>query len=120
TRFKGAGKDIPIRSGFIAASLTIETTRRTTIKKSSDYKYDNDTFIITINPEELSPESYNPELDENFDSVDNLLYSDSRYNLILTPLRNLLRWMDYLTIGLQSYLDSSIKFQSGEGNFDMQ
>lgn len=124
TRFKGVGTDKTILSGFIAASLAIETTRRMTVEKSSDYKYDNEAFIIAVNTEdttpEVSPEVYNPELDENFNSVANLLHSDTRYNLVLTPLRNLLRWGSYLTGCLQSYLDSSIKFVSGEGNYDMQ
>src|SRR5690606_14100809 len=111
--------DKTILSGFIAASLAIETTRRMTVEKSSDYRYDNATFIIAANTDE-APETYNPELDENFVSVTNLLYSESRYNLILTPLRNLLRWGNYLTGCLQSYLDRPIKFTTGEGNFYMQ
>lgn len=123
TRFSGTGKEFTIVSGFIAASLAIEQTRRTTIEKSSDYKYDNDTFIITINPDtaspEESPEVYNPELDENFNSVTNLLHSDTRYNLILTPLRSFLRWANVFSGCLQSYIDSGFKFSSGEGNFDM-
>lgn len=122
--FSGSGKDIKVVSGFIAASLAIEQTRRTTVEKSSDYKYDNDVFIIAINPSEQSPEtsppSFVPELDENFTSVTNLLHSDTRYNLILTPLRNLLRSSDFLLGCAQSYLSKKIRFQSGEGNFDMQ
>lgn len=122
------GKEITLESEFIAASLAIETTRRKTREKSADYKFDNDTFIIAINPDPItiSPETspnvtdYVPELDENFDAVENLLNSDTRYNLRLTPARNFLEWRDWLSASLQPYLSSSFKFASGEGNYDME
>lgn len=121
TPLSRGGNDLMLSSSFIAASIAIETTRRMTIEHSSDYRYDNDNFIIAMNIDDapVSPAIYYPELDENFTSVDNLLHSNTRYNLILTPLRNLLRWGDIITAGLQSNLAQSIKFQSGEGNFDM-
>lgn len=114
-----SGNEINLESDFIAAGLAIETTRRTTSEKSADYKYDNDNFIIALNQDDVSPDVYTPELDENFDSVSGLLNSDTRYNLILTPMRNLLRWANYLGGCLQSYTNSSYKFVSGEGNYDM-
>lgn len=119
TRFQKVGDTLTLYSDFIAASLAIEVTRRQTIEKSKDYKYDNDVFIVAINGDNVSPDIYSPELDENFDSVTNLLNSDTRYNLTLTPLRNMLRWMNFIVGGLQKYLTSSIKFVSGEGNYDM-
>lgn len=128
TRFKKIGQKISLLSQWIAASLTIEVTRRTTREKSADYKYDNDTFIIAVNPvpTDVSPETspdyvdFAPELDENFSSVENLQNSDTRYNLRLTPARNLLRWINYLSGCLQEYLSSAFRFSSGEGNFDME
>lgn len=120
TLFRTVGQPITIQSEFIAASLPIEQTRRTTRKKSADYKFDDDTFIIAIQPEEdNSPIGYNPELDENFDSVSGLLNSNSRYNLTLTPLRNLIRWFNVLAGCLQDYPTSAFKFTGGEGNYDM-
>jgi hypothetical protein len=127
TRFQKVGKEFTIESDFIAASLAIETTRRKTREKSADYKFDDETFIIALNPipVDISPETspevtdYSPELDENFTSVDNLLNSDTRYNLRLTPARNLIRWIRYISGALQSYLSSTFKFTSGEGNYDM-
>jgi hypothetical protein len=119
TRFEKVGKEISLESDFIAASLAIETTRRTTKEKSADYKYDNDNFIIALNEDDVSPDVYSPELDENFDSVTGILNSDTRYNLILTPMRNLLRWANFLSGCLQPYTNSSYKFVSGEGNYDM-
>src|SRR5690606_40654009 len=95
--FQRIGQKITLLSRFIAAGLTIEVTRRTTREKSADYKYDNDTFIIALNPNtiDIDPETspdltdFQPEFDENFTSVSNLQNSDSRYNLRLTPARNL-------------------------------
>lgn len=119
TRIKLSGKELNLESDFIASGLSIETTRRKTREKSADYKFDNNTFIISLNTDDLSPDVYLPELDENFASVTNLLNPETRYNLVLTPLRNLLRWANYLGGCLQSYLTSSYKFVSGEGNYDM-
>lgn len=127
TRLQKAGNDLTIESDFIAASLAIETTRRTTRLKSADYKFDNDTFIIAINPipTHVSPETspdvndYKPELNENFSSITNLLNSDTRYNSRITPARNLMRWIRYVSGCLQAYIDSKFKFVSGEGNYDM-
>jgi len=127
TILKKAGKEITIESDFIAASLAIETTRRKTREKSADYKFDNDTFIISIRPfpVDISPETdpdvtdYEPELDENFDSITNLLNPETRYNISLTPARNILKWIDWLSGGLQAYPDTAFKFTAGEGNYDM-
>jgi hypothetical protein len=117
TRLK-AGKEIDIESGLIAAGLAIETTRRTKRKKTEDYKFDNDNFIIAINTDDVSPDLY-PDLDEHFDSVTNVLNSDKRYNLILTPLYNFLRHIPLLNGCLQDYQSSVYKFVSGEGNYNM-
>lgn len=119
SRFKKIGKGIQVHSDFIAASLAIEVTRRQAIEKSTDYKFDNNTFIISINPDDVSPDAYVPELDENFTSITNLLNADTRYNSRLTPGRNFLRWRAYFNGALQSYLSSVYKFVNGEGNYDM-
>ncbi len=127
TRLQKSGIDLTLESDFIAASLAIETTRRTSKIKSADYKFDNETFLIAINPNpvvvspETSPEvnDYTPELDENFSSITNLLNAETRYNSRITPARNLMRWIRYISGCLQSYIDSKFKFASGEGNYDM-
>lgn len=127
SRFKKIGQTITLLSEFIGASLAWETTRRTTREKSADYKYDNEIFIVSINPTEIeeSPPSspdvitFGPELDENFSSVTNLLNSETRYNIRHSVGRMFLRWQSYLQGCLQSYLGSLFKFTSGEGNFDM-
>lgn len=119
TRFIRTGKDLNLESDFIAASLAVEVTRRKTKEKNADYKFDNDTFIIALKENDLSPDRYSPELNENFNNIENLINLDTRYNLILTPMRNLLRWANYLGGCLQSYTSSAYKFVSGEGNYNM-
>lgn len=120
SRLQKSGKDMTMDSEFIAASLAIETTRRTTKQKSADYKFDDDTFIIAVDSVESSPDAnYLPETDEKFQYVDNLLNPETRYNLLLTPARNALRWMKWVAGGLQNYVGSLLKFTSGEGNYDM-
>lgn len=126
-RFKKIGKTVQIHSEFIGASLAIETTRRKKREKSSDWKYDNETFIIALNPNEVveSPDEspdlvhLSPELSEDFSSVANLVNSETRYNLRITVGRNFLRWQNYLQGALQSYLGSNFRFSWGEGNYDM-
>jgi hypothetical protein len=112
-------KEINIISEFVAASLTIEGTRRRSIDLSKDYKYDNDTFVILLNDDDLSPDRYRPETTEHFDSVSGLLNAITRYNILLTPMRNFLRWANYFNGCLQKYLTSSFKFASGEGNVNL-
>jgi hypothetical protein len=119
SRFQKIGKGTTMYSDFIAASLAHEVTRRQTITKSKDYKFDNETFITAINPDDTSPDSYIPELDENFNSITGLLNPETRYNSRLTPARNLIRWFNVIQIGLQNYIGSLFKFVSGEGNYGM-
>lgn len=119
TLFKIVGVPTTIQSDFIAASYAIETTRRTTKEKSADYKYDNETFIISLNSVSSPEGTYQPELNENFDNITNLLNEETRYNIRYTPARNLLRWANILFGCVQEYLSSFLTFQSGEGNFDM-
>lgn len=120
TILKKSGSEIKLISEFIAASLAIEITRRQTLLKNTDYKFDNDVFIIAIGGGGGSPEGFNPELNGAFDTINNLLNEETRYNLRLTPARNLLRWLNFLNGGLQSYVGTTYKFTYGEGNYEMQ
>lgn len=114
--FTGIGKKIPLVSSMIAASLTIESARRTSIKKAKDYKFDNDPFIVSVVDDGFG---LKPRINEGFSDVSNLLNEDTRYNKVLTPARNLLRWGNYLCACLQQYLTSFIFFSEGTGNYKM-
>lgn len=117
SRFKKVGKKLTIFSKWVAASLTLETTRRVGNLKSANYTYDDETFVIALKSN--GDGTFTPELDENFTTLTNLSNADTRYNSRLTPARSLLRWLNYVSGCLQSYLSSAFKFSSGEGNFDM-
>lgn len=116
TIFKNIGRPFEMLSKWIGSGLTIERARRENIKKSKDYQYDNDTFIVEVVPD---GSDLKPALDEKFSSVTNLYYEDTRYNKSITAARNLLRWTDYIFSCLQNYLYSSLTFVSGEGNYNM-
>jgi hypothetical protein len=117
SRFRRIGNKITLFSKWVAASLTLETTRRVGVLKSSNYTYDDETFVIALRS--LGAGGFTPELDENFTTLTNLTNKETRYNSRLTPARNFLRWANYLNGCLQSYIGSVFKFASGEGNFDM-
>jgi len=119
TRLQKADKPLVVKCEWIAAGSAIEVTRRKTIEKSEDYKYDNEVFVIAVSDVEVSPDRYIPELSENFDAITGLLNSSTRYNSIHTPLRMLLRWGSWWNGCLQKYQSSILKFVSGEGNYDM-
>ncbi len=121
TVFETIGTDKTLYSKFMAASLAVEATRRKNQDLTTDYKFDNDTFIIAVKADEFASPSgaFEPERDEDFDIITGLLSPESRYNPLLTPLRNFFRWMNYFNGALQKYLTSAYKFSSGEGNYSM-
>lgn len=127
TILKRTGIELVSESEFIAASLATEYTRRKTKQKSEDYKFDNDTFIVSVNPNEqiASPETspdttvFIPELDENFTSITGLLNKETRYNTRLTPDRAFLRHLPFWSGTLFQYPSSNFKFTYGEGNYKM-
>jgi hypothetical protein len=134
TIFKKIGKSISLYSSFIAG-LPFEIARRTTRKKSADYKYDNDTFIVSLNEDEVveSPDNgyldFIPDISStngldpivSFPDEDGnaLLNQETRYNLRITPARNFVRWLNYFCGSLQKNISSYFKFQSGDGYFKM-
>lgn len=122
TQLKKTGEEIEVLSEFIAASLAVEQARRQSIDRSTDYQFDDNTFIIALNTEEesVSPDSFVPETDENFTVVNNLLNSETRYNIRLTPARSFLRHLNWFNVGLQSYVGSLYRFTRGEGNYDVE
>jgi len=107
------GKPIELLSSWIGAALAAESTRRQTRAKSSDYKFDENVFIVNVTSD------LTPAIDEEFTEVTNVTGEDTRYNKKLTPGRNFLRWLNFLSMGLQKYTASVFKFTGGEGNYDM-
>lgn len=118
TRFKKIGQAIQIFSDWIAASITWEETRRQSVDRTKDYKFDDNTFILRLS-DQGSSGGYDPEFDENFSSITNLNNPDRRYNIGLSVARNFLRFRKWLNGCLDKYVGSVYKFVSGEGNYDM-
>lgn len=114
---KNIGRVFTNTTNFIYQSLTIEQARRTTKIKSADYKFDDDIFIVEAT--RVTDNAYQPRLNEDFVSVTNLNNEASRYNKHHTPARFLLRWLNYISGGLQKYLGTVFRFTGGEGNYDM-
>lgn len=118
TRFKKIGEAIQIFSDWIAASIAIEETRRQSVDRTKDYKFDENTFIVRL-AGQGSTSGYDPEFDENYTSVTNLDNPQRRYNIGLSVARNFLRFRKWLNGALNAYVGSVYKFVSGEGNTDM-
>lgn len=114
--FKNIAKTFEFISTWIAGDLAIEITRRKGVVKSADFKYDDDVFVIACLANEYG---FTPELSENFTDVTGLDNEETRYNKRLWPVRNFVRWLDYLSSGLQSYLTSVFAFKGGDGNYDV-
>jgi len=114
---KNIGRVFTNLTTWIFQGLTIEQARRVRKTLSADYKFDDNIGVIEVT--RTGPNAYTPRLNEDFDSVTNLLNEASRYNKHHTPARFFLRWLDYLSGGLQKYIGTVFRFTGGEGNYDM-
>jgi hypothetical protein len=120
TKFSRSGKEVSIISNYIASPTLIEETRRQSVKKSSDWQLDDNTFIVAINPEPVDDDTFTPELTENFSGIANIQNADSKYNYRLWPVWSLIRWMNYFNGALQKYTTSVYRFTGGLGNYDAE
>lgn len=116
TRLKIVGKDETVLSKFFAASLGIEQTRRNRSELGKDWRLDEEIMIIALQ-NDATP--FQPETNESFNNITDLLNSDTRYNIRLTPARNFERWKPFFNGCLQLYIPETFKFASGEGNYIM-
>ena len=113
TPFKTVGKDEKVLSTFIAASLAIEQTRRNRVEAGKDWKLDEDTLIIALKSDDTV------ETGADFNSVTDLLNSDTRYNVRHGVARIFNRWKSWFQGCLQKQVGGDIKFTKGEGNYTM-
>jgi hypothetical protein len=122
TLFKTVGsedkKDPRILSTFYAASLGIEQTRRK--PASSEKKADLDESIIIIQSDLTATTATPITYEAPTYTISNLLNSDTRYNVRLTPAANFSRWKNFLNIGFNGHYSSDFyRFVKGEGNTSM-
>lgn len=109
TKFALFGTEIELYSSFIAASLAIEVTRRKSQEESTDWKYDNEEFIIALGTDGM------PE--QGASSTSGLNSASTRYNVRLTAARSMARFLDWLSGCLMEYPADKFTFQEGVGNF---
>ena len=101
-------------SKFIASGYAIEITRRKGAD-SSDWRYDNDMFMICVEPDGTS---YKVEIG-NITDASNIIDPVTIYNFRISPVRNALRWFNRV-IGSYRNVNSGHKiiFASGEANYE--
>lgn len=98
-------------SKMIASGFALEITRRQDAT-STDWRYDNECFIICVEPD---GDSYKVELG-NILNPQNILDPATIYNYRISPVRNLLRWFDRLIASYRNPDGGFLKFTEGDGN----
>lgn len=107
--------EMDLVSGLITAGYTWEITRRKNQAKTGtqDWRYDNDLFLLNTQP--LDGTVY--AVQDNIDNPTNLISPTTRYNYVLTPLRNLMRWFKSLAAPTPTIANAELQFMSGTGNY---
>ncbi|HRH59569.1 MAG TPA: hypothetical protein PL045_03315 [Chitinophagaceae bacterium] len=97
---------------MIASGYAWEVTRRQDAT-SKDWRFDNDIFIACV---QRAEDVLQVEIN-NIISAANIIDPETVYNFRISPLRNLMRWADYILASYRNADTSSLlKFTSGEGN----
>jgi len=98
-----AAKELDLISPYRADMFAVETLANQGDADNQSTGDDNDIFMFIVNTDGT--------LDRNFDDVTGLPASDSAFNLLITPKRNLIRHARYLKA-----IASTVKFESAERN----
>jgi hypothetical protein len=111
--------NLDITSNLISGSYPIELTRQQSFAVSggSDYKYDNDTFIICMQRPGY-PYGIITVEQGNITNAQNIFSPSTIYNYRISPLRNLMRWYKSIVAGFPNIGDSTnqLYFLSETGN----
>lgn len=102
-------------SDIIAAGYTIEITRRKNQSKTgtSDWRYDDDLFIINCFDDEGQLRTVNGIAA----GAANVYEPTTRLNYILTPARNMMRWFASICAANPTIANDSLMFTKGTGNY---
>jgi hypothetical protein len=100
-------------SKFIASGYAIETTRRKINTNTTDWRYDNDTFILCL---KRKTDGYQVEAG-GIDGGTNMLDPATVYNWRISPVRNALRWLWYIFQSYTTGNDRRLIFTAGDGNY---
>jgi hypothetical protein len=107
--------ELDLMADIISAGYTIEITRRKNqaTTGTSDWRYDDDLFIINANVIEGNLYAY-----RGIDNGAANIYSPTtRMNYVLTPLRNLMRWFKSIVAAQPTVANEELIFTSGTGNY---
>ena len=111
---KGFNRPIDLLSNYIAAGYTIEITRRKglDLTSNSDWRYDDSIFIINNSNTGSNVTAFrgvegNPQ---------NISSPGTRFNYIITPIRNLMRWFKSLAMS-PDITNELLTFNSSNGNY---
>jgi hypothetical protein len=106
--------ELDLMSDLISAGYTIEVTRRKnqTETGTSDWRYDDDLFIVNAVVEGGNLYAYRGTTD-----AANMYSPSTRMNLRITPLRNLMRWFKSICAPTPLITNESLIFTSGTGNY---
>lgn len=106
--------ELDLMADIISAGYTIEITRRKSQAKTgtSDWRYDDDLFIINTFVDDGSVYAYRGATD-----TANLYSPTTRMNLRLTPVRTLMRWFKSICAPTPTITNESQLFTSGTGNY---
>ncbi|MEX6689215.1 hypothetical protein QTN47_17025 [Danxiaibacter flavus] len=93
---------------MIASGYALEFTRRQD-QTNTDWRYDNETFIICLNSDFTAQVG-------GIDNPENIVDPDTVYNFRISPTRNLMRWFAYIISSYRDAAGKKIKFTAGDGN----
>lgn len=110
----GVTKSI-VSTGY-ASSLGIEQLRRDQVQAGKDNPLDEKIILTAV---KVDGSDFTPEVGTDFNAVTNLLNSDTRYNIRLSPSRIFNRWKKFLQGMLEHTTGAFFYFGSGEGNYKM-
>lgn len=105
-------------SDFIASGYLIELERRKHFKdtQTESSTYDDEVFIIDAVENGFG--GFENRTDENIGNIQNLISSETSYNISLNPLQNLSRWYRYIGSVLNYTTESNVikttKFEHNE------
>lgn len=104
-------------SDIIGAGYTIEITRRKNQTKTgtSDWRYDDDLFIINSVLSDGTLYAYRGTSD-----AANLYSPSTRMNLRITPARNMMRWFRSISAANPTIANDQLIFTKGTGNYIAQ
>lgn len=114
--------ELNIMSPYRADQFGIEDQRLTTDQQNEDKQdkeWDNDIFMIYIKSDPELDGTYDVEGMEAYSSVSGILALQGRYNLKLSPKKNLVRHGAFIRSGLHRFEGRHLRFESGSKNVQL-